>query len=99
MTRRTKKPESAPAASTRSAAQRDRPSKTVAAPRPEGKPNDRLWSLTEALNRLTPEERLICLWKALGFSNYEIARYRRTSVSSTETLYRRIRAKMRRLLK
>ena len=99
MARRPRKPGSLSRASPRAAVEPNRPPRTVAAQRREGKPSDRLSSVGEALNRLTPEERLVCLWKALGFSNDEIARYRRSSAASTEALYRLIRAKIRRSLK
>ena len=60
--------------------------------------NDEMSLLGEALNRLTPEERLICTWKAVGFSIREIASFRGASAAVTQALYRRIKAKIRRSL-
>lgn len=59
-------------------------------------PDDEVSLLTEMLNRLTPEERLIITWKSVGFSIREIAVFRGVSPAVTQTLYRRIKAKIRR---
>ena len=71
---------------------------TVPGRRHRPTPDDEMLLLAEALNRLTPEERLICTWKAVGFSIREIAAFRGTSAGVTQALYRRIRAKIRREL-
>ena len=49
-----------------------------------------------ALNRLTPEERLICLWKRLGYSSSEIASAQAQSTSAIDALFRAAMAKLRR---
>ena len=53
-------------------------------------------SLGLTLARLTPEERLICLWKRLGYSSREIARSQTRSTSAIDDLFRAAMAKIRR---
>jgi DNA-binding CsgD family transcriptional regulator len=54
--------------------------------------------LREVLAHLSPEERLICMWKKAGYSSQEIAEYQGRSVSAVDTLLCRARQKIRRLL-
>lgn len=54
--------------------------------------------LREVLAHLSPEERLICVWKKAGFSSQEIAAFQSRSVSSVDTLLCRAKQKVRRLL-
>lgn len=54
--------------------------------------------LREVLAHLSPEERLICVWKKAGYSSQEIAQYQGRSVSAVDTLLCRARQKIRRLL-
>jgi DNA-binding CsgD family transcriptional regulator len=54
--------------------------------------------LREVLAQLSPEERLICVWKKAGYSSQEIAQYQGRSVSAVDTLLCRARQKIRRLL-
>lgn len=57
---------------------------------------DEATSARSAWNRLTPEERLVCLGKQLRFSNRELAMGLARSVDAINALYRRARAKIRR---
>jgi RNA polymerase sigma factor (sigma-70 family) len=52
--------------------------------------------LREILDRLTPDERLVCIWKKAGFSSAEIAAHRGTSAGAVDTLFSRTRDKVRR---
>jgi RNA polymerase sigma factor (sigma-70 family) len=54
--------------------------------------------LREVLARLSPEERLICVWKKSGFSSQEIADYQGRSVAAVDTLFCRAKQKIRRFL-
>ena len=54
--------------------------------------------LREVLAQLSPEERLICVWKKAGYSSHEIAQYQDRSVSAVDTLLCRARQKIRKLL-
>ena len=54
--------------------------------------------LHEILAQLTPEERLICIWKKAGFSSKQIAKRRRSSAAAVDTLFCRVKQKIRRLL-
>jgi RNA polymerase sigma factor (sigma-70 family) len=54
--------------------------------------------LRQVLARLTPEERLICVWKQQGWSSREIAARRGTSVDAVNMLFLRTKRKMRELL-
>jgi RNA polymerase sigma factor (sigma-70 family) len=54
--------------------------------------------LREILAQLTPEERLVCVWKKAGFSSQQIAAHRRTSVGAINTLFWRTKRKIRNLL-
>jgi DNA-directed RNA polymerase specialized sigma24 family protein len=51
--------------------------------------------LREALQVLSPEERLMCVWKRAGFSSREIAKFQGRSVAAVDTLLSRIRQKVR----
>ena len=51
--------------------------------------------LRELFATLTPKERVLCRWKAAGFSSAEIAAWRRTSPRAIESLLSRVRAKLR----
>jgi DNA-binding CsgD family transcriptional regulator len=65
--------------------------------RPEAERNDREAESAHAtLNQLTPEERMVCLWKRLGFSSREIASAQPLSTGTAGTLLRAALAKIRR---
>ena len=51
--------------------------------------------LREVLARLSPEERMVCLWKMAGFSAQEIASALGRSVVSVDTLFSRAKQKIR----
>lgn len=55
--------------------------------------------IQELLAQLTPEERLLCARKRLGFSSREIARAQGTSVARVDTLFYRIKRKIRATLR
>ena len=50
----------------------------------------------EVLERLTPTERLVCIWKNAGFSSQEIADRRGGTAMAVDKLLSRVRQKMRR---
>jgi RNA polymerase sigma factor (sigma-70 family) len=52
----------------------------------------------EILDTLTPEERLICIWKKAGFSSQEIAARRGGSAAAVDTLLSRIKQRVRALI-
>lgn len=52
----------------------------------------------EVLTHLTPEERLVFVWKKAGFSSKEIATRRGVSVGAIDTLSCRARQRIRKLL-
>jgi DNA-directed RNA polymerase specialized sigma24 family protein len=54
--------------------------------------------LREVLEALTPEERLICIWKKAGFSSQEIAARRGGSAAAVDTLVSRIKHRVRTLM-
>jgi DNA-directed RNA polymerase specialized sigma24 family protein len=54
-----------------------------------GENPERQKSLRIALEELTPEQRLVCIWKKAGFSNAEIARYLGCSSVAVARLFRR----------
>lgn len=54
--------------------------------------------IEQLLAQLTADERLICTWKQLGFSSREIAAQKGTSVASVDTLFHRIKRKVRAVL-
>jgi len=54
--------------------------------------------LREVLAQLSPEERLICVWKKSGYSSQEIAHFQGRSVAAIDTLFSRAKQKVRRLL-
>ena len=49
----------------------------------------------QLLARLTPEERMVCVWKRIGFSSREIAREQGTSVERVNTFFHRVKQKIR----
>jgi RNA polymerase sigma factor (sigma-70 family) len=54
--------------------------------------------LREVLDTLTPDERLVCIWKKAGFSSQEIANRRGGTAAAVDTMLSRVRQKVRRLL-
>ena len=54
--------------------------------------------LREALDTLTPEEKLVCIWKRAGFSSREIAKFRGRSAAAVDTLFSRAKQKVRNAL-
>jgi RNA polymerase sigma factor (sigma-70 family) len=68
-----------------------------AAPAPIGTPEqvEHAILLREILARLTPEERLVCLWKMAGWSSQQIAARRGTSAGVVNTLFWRAKQKVR----
>ena len=54
--------------------------------------------LREVLDKLSPEEKLVCIWKKAGFSSREIAQYQGRSVIAVDTLFSRAKDKLRRAL-
>lgn len=54
--------------------------------------------LREVLDTLTPDERLVCIWKKAGFSSQEIADRRGGTAAAVDTMLSRVRQKVRRLL-
>jgi RNA polymerase sigma factor (sigma-70 family) len=51
--------------------------------------------MQELLAQLTPEERLVCAWKRLGFSSKEIAQQQGTTVERVNTFFHRVKQKIR----
>ncbi len=54
--------------------------------------------LREVLDRLSPEEKLVCIWKKAGWSSQEIAEHQGRSVTAVDTLFSRAKAKLRKAL-
>ena len=54
--------------------------------------------LREVLERLSHEERLVCLWKKAGFSSQEIAKHLGRSVTAVDVLFLRAKQKLRNAL-
>lgn len=54
--------------------------------------------LREALDLLSPDERLLCIWKTAGFSSREIAKHQRSSVAAVDVLFYRAKEKIRKAL-
>ena len=54
--------------------------------------------LREVLDKLSPEEKLVCIWKKAGFSSREIAEHQGRSVVAVDTLFSRAKDKLRRAL-
>ena len=52
--------------------------------------------LRETLETLSQDERMVCLWKAAGFSAQEIASFLGRSVGAIDTLFSRAKQKVRR---
>lgn len=55
--------------------------------------------LSEMLDQLTPEEKMICGWKRLGFSSREIAKEQGTSIERVNTFFFRLKRKIREVLR
>lgn len=53
--------------------------------------------LAEVMARLTPEERLVCMWKKAGYTSQEIAEHRGTSPGAIDVLFTRTKQKIRKL--
>jgi RNA polymerase sigma factor (sigma-70 family) len=51
--------------------------------------------MRELLAQLTPEERLVCVWKRLGLSSKEIAEQQGTTVERVNTFFHRVKQKIR----
>jgi RNA polymerase sigma factor (sigma-70 family) len=51
--------------------------------------------LREVLDKLSAEERLVCVWKKAGFSSQEIAQFQGRSVVAVDTLFSRAKQKLR----
>ena len=51
--------------------------------------------LRQALQKLSKEERLVCIWKRAGFSSRDIATFNGQSVASVNRVYARARRKLR----
>ncbi len=54
--------------------------------------------LREVLDKLSQEERLVCVWKKGGFSSQEIAQHQGRSVAAVDTLFSRAKQKLRKAL-
>jgi len=70
-----------------------------ATPSRTGTPEDveRTILLRELLAQLSPEERLVCMWKKAGYTSQEIAKRRGTGPGAVDTMMSRIRDKVREL--
>jgi RNA polymerase sigma factor (sigma-70 family) len=51
--------------------------------------------LRELLERLSPDERLVCMWKKAGYTSQEIAERRGTTAGAVDVMLSRIRQKVR----
>lgn len=54
--------------------------------------------LGELLRMLSREERMICLWKKVGFSSQEIALHQQRTVMAIDTIFSRAKQKIRKAL-
>ena len=54
--------------------------------------------LREALETLSPEERMVCLWKTAGFTSQEIAALQGRSVGAVDTSFSRAKQRIRHAL-
>ena len=54
--------------------------------------------LREAMETLSEEERVVCMWKTAGFSAQEIAKFQSRSVVAVDTLFSRAKQKIRHAL-
>lgn len=54
--------------------------------------------MREAMDTLSEEERVVCMWKTAGFSAEEIAKFQRRSVVAVDTLFSRAKKKIRQAL-
>ena len=54
--------------------------------------------LREAMETLSEEERVVCMWKTAGFSAQEIAKFQGRSVVAVDTLFSRAKQKIRHAL-
>ena len=61
--------------------------------------DERTRLLTEVLGKLTRQERLICIWKRAGFSDYEIAKHHGLSAASVATVFSRAKDKLRKAMR
>jgi DNA-directed RNA polymerase specialized sigma24 family protein len=59
---------------------------------------DPVW-MREALDMLTPQERLICIWKIAGFSSRQIAQHEGRSVADVDKLFAGAKRKLQRALR
>jgi len=50
----------------------------------------------EILARLSPDERMVCVWKKAGFSSKEMAQRLGSSVGAVDTLFHRVKEKVQR---
>jgi len=55
--------------------------------------------LEEMLSHMTPEERMLCMWKRLGYSSREIAKEQGTSIERVNTFFFRLKRKIRGVLR
>ena len=55
--------------------------------------------LEEMLARMTPEERMLCMWKKLGYSSRQIAKEQGTSIERVNTFFFRLKRKIREILR
>ena len=54
--------------------------------------------LAEVLRLLSEEERRVCIWKKAGFTSRQIARYRGQSTEAVDTMFFRVKQKVRKAL-
>ena len=64
-----------------------------------GSPEQIEWKIffREVMAQLSPEEQVVCTWKNFGSSSREIAKELGTSVGAVDTMYCRVKEKMRRI--
>ena len=55
--------------------------------------------LEEMLSHMTPEERMLCMWKKLGYSSRQIAKEQGTSIERVNTFFFRLKRKIREILR
>ena len=55
--------------------------------------------LEEMLARMTPEERMLCVWKKLGYSSRQIAKEQGTSIERVNTFFFRLKRRIREVLR
>jgi DNA-directed RNA polymerase specialized sigma24 family protein len=54
--------------------------------------------MRQVLDKLSKDERLVCIWKLAGFPTRDIARHLKRSESAIDALYARAKGKVRHLL-